>query len=87
MAKGNTTKILLATLAGLTAGVAVGLLLAPEEGAKTRKKLKKKLGEVVENLQHEFSGDFEKLKSVFPGIDKEKKPKKNVKTTSKNPTT
>lgn len=36
----NNLKVLLYTLAGLAAGIGIGLLLAPEAGNETRRKLK-----------------------------------------------
>ena len=36
---GNNSKILLALLAGAAAGVAIGLLIAPEKGSESRKKI------------------------------------------------
>lgn len=65
MAKGNKTKIILAGLAGLVAGAALGLLLAPEKGSKTRKKLKKKLQEVSGRFQDEFSDEIQNLKTAL----------------------
>jgi gas vesicle protein len=35
------SKLFLAALAGLAAGIGVGLLIAPTKGSKTRKRLKK----------------------------------------------
>ena len=69
--------MLFAGILGLAAGVAVGLLLAPESGTQTRKKLKKKLREVSENFQEEFSDEIEKLKSVLQPDDEEE-PKQPV---------
>ncbi|MBL0070423.1 MAG: YtxH domain-containing protein [Bacteroidetes bacterium] len=34
---GNNSKILLALLAGAAAGVAIGILIAPEKGSESRK--------------------------------------------------
>ncbi|MBK7968972.1 MAG: YtxH domain-containing protein [Bacteroidetes bacterium] len=36
---GNNSKILLALLAGAAAGVAIGILIAPEKGSESRKKI------------------------------------------------
>ncbi len=43
----SITKILLA----LTTGVAVGILLAPDKGSNTRKKIKSKAGKLAEELK------------------------------------
>lgn len=36
---GNNSKIILALLAGAAAGVAIGILIAPEKGSESRKKI------------------------------------------------
>ena len=77
MAKSSLTRILFTGLTGLAAGVAIGLLLAPESGSKTRKKLKKRLREVSEKFQEEFSDEIEKLKSALH-LDDEEEPKQPV---------
>ncbi len=52
MSKGN---IVIGALAGIAAGAVLGLLLAPEKGAKTRKKIAKKSGESIEELRDQFN--------------------------------
>lgn len=44
----NTPKILIGTLAGLAAGVVIGMLIAPEKGSTLRKKLVEKGGEIAD---------------------------------------
>lgn len=68
---------------GLAAGVAIGMLLAPASGSKTRKKLKKRLREVSANFQKEFSDELEKLKTALH-LDDEEEPRKS--TNKKRPT-
>lgn len=46
---GNT---LLALVAGVAVGVGAGILFAPEEGKKTRKKIKDSFDESTSNLKH-----------------------------------
>ncbi len=64
MAKSGT-KIIMASLAGLAAGFALGLLFAPAKGSKTRKKLKKKLKGVAEELGDKYPENMGFLKSLF----------------------
>ena len=60
------SKIVLAGLAGLAAGIAVGVLVAPAKGSKTRKRLKKKFRKMEEILQQSgLSEKFNDLKSIF----------------------
>ena len=61
-------KIIIGTLSGLVAGVAIGLLIAPDKGSETRQRIadtakdwKKKL----QNLRGATSEEFEELKSIF----------------------
>jgi len=62
----SISKYIVAGLAGLAAGIAVGILIAPDKGTKTRKRMKKKLQDVEEALKE---GDLEEkidnLKSIF----------------------
>lgn len=62
----NTGKLIIGTLLGAAAGVMVGLLVAPEKGVETRKKIsemstkygstfREKLDEVVDTLADSFS--------------------------------
>ena len=60
------SKIILAGLAGLAAGIVVGVLVAPAKGTKTRKRLKKKFREMEEIFQQSgLSDKFNDLKSMF----------------------
>jgi gas vesicle protein len=51
----KTSKIALGILGAAAAGVVIGLLLAPEKGSDTRKKIKKTAGDWADNLSHLFS--------------------------------
>ncbi len=50
----NTTKIALGILGAAAAGVVIGLLLAPEKGSETRRKVKETAGGWVDSLTHLF---------------------------------
>ena len=61
------SKIIMAAVAGIAAGVVVGMLFAPKKGTKTRKKLRKTMDEVMKG---DFSGlneKFEEIKDAFSG--------------------
>ena len=64
----NAQKVLIGTLSGLVAGVAIGLLVAPDKGSETRAKiadtassLKKKL----QRLRGTTVDELDELKDVF----------------------
>jgi gas vesicle protein len=61
----STGKIVLGVLAGIAAGAALGVLIAPDKGANTRRKikqsgvdladdLKENVSSVVDNITHKF---------------------------------
>ncbi len=50
----NTERTILATLASVGAGVLIGILVAPEKGAETRKKLSEKSNDYLNDLKSEF---------------------------------
>jgi gas vesicle protein len=65
MAK-SSLKIVLAGLAGLAAGIAVGILIAPVKGSKTRKRLKKKFHNMEGILKDiNLPDKLNDLKSIF----------------------
>jgi gas vesicle protein len=51
----STKNILLATVTGLAAGIALGILFAPDKGEKTRRKILKKKGEYLDELNDRFN--------------------------------
>lgn len=65
MAISNTSKALFAGILGLAAGVTIGLLLAPESGSKTRKKMKKRLRKVSANFKDQFKEEISRVKTAF----------------------
>lgn len=61
----KNSKLALGILGAITAGVAIGMLLAPEKGKDLRKKLKKTAGEWSDNM----TSLFEKGKEKFSKSD------------------
>lgn len=49
--KGQSGRVLLAGLAGITAGIITGLLMAPEAGKNTRQNFSKSALDLNQNLQ------------------------------------
>ena len=68
----SSSKVLLASLFGLAAGVCIGVLFAPAKGSKTRKRLKKKIMNAADNMQDDISGKLDALQSVFSQEEEEK---------------
>jgi gas vesicle protein len=46
------SKVILGILGAAAAGVVIGMLVAPEKGKETRKRLRKTAGEWADNLSH-----------------------------------
>jgi gas vesicle protein len=64
MAKSNS-KVLLAGIAGLAAGIGIGLLFAPTKGSKTRKRLKKRIMSLADFIEDDVNDKLGALKSAF----------------------
>jgi gas vesicle protein len=59
------SKVLLAALVGVVAGIGVGMLIAPAKGSKTRKRLKKRIMGIADMVENDLSEKLNNLKSVF----------------------
>lgn len=55
----NSGKVLLGLLAGVAAGALLGVLLAPEKGSDTRKKILRKGDEYADALKEKFNDMIE----------------------------
>lgn len=55
----NTGNTLLAFIAGAVAGAAAALLLAPESGEKTRKKIRRKASDVSDKVRYKILDGLE----------------------------
>ncbi|HEY9117945.1 MAG TPA: YtxH domain-containing protein [Roseivirga sp.] len=61
----NTAKIITGVLAGVTAGAITGILLAPDSGKNTRKKLATSANDLVDTLKEEVDSKTETAKDTY----------------------
>jgi gas vesicle protein len=61
----SSSKVLIAAIAGVAAGIGIGILIAPAKGSKTRKRLKKRIMGMADFMQTEMEDKFSTFKSVF----------------------
>ncbi|MFV0553299.1 MAG: YtxH domain-containing protein [Mangrovibacterium sp.] len=73
----STNKVILGALAGLAAGAVLGILLAPDKGSETRRKIVDKGGETLEDLKDtvddlvgSLQGQVDNLKSKLQEAQK-----------------
>ena len=74
----NNGKVLLGVLAGIAAGTVLGILLAPEKGADTRKNILKKGEDLANRLNKNIDQKFADLVDTI--TSKEKKSKTQTST-------
>jgi gas vesicle protein len=55
------TKVVLGILGAAAAGIAIGMLIAPEKGSEMRKRISKSTGDWVDNLSNLFVKGKEEL--------------------------
>jgi gas vesicle protein len=61
----NSGKVFLGVVAGLAAGAALGVLLAPDKESKTRKIISKKTDELVDAINDKVERKVKELTDVF----------------------
>lgn len=64
----ETGKVVLGTLAGIAIGAVVGLLLAPDKGSETRRKLSEKGTDYADDLKDKYSGLKNKYNDLVDGV-------------------
>ncbi len=68
MIMNNTSKILLALVAGVAIGGALGVLLAPDKGSETRRKLAEKGADLSDSLGDTIGGFGDTVKDKLSDI-------------------
>jgi len=65
------TKTLLGFLAGAAVGALAGILLAPDKGSETRKKITQKTGDLGESLKGSFNDFIDGVKESYSSVKSE----------------
>ena len=61
----SNTKTVLGFVAGAAVGALAGILLAPDKGSNTRKKISGKAEDISDSLKSSFDDFVDKLKSAY----------------------
>ena len=69
----STGKILLGVLAGAAVGALVGVLMAPDKGTETRKKIMKKGGDYTDALKDKFDKLVNEMTESIENVNSESK--------------
>lgn len=88
----SSTKALLGFVAGAAVGALAGILLAPDTGTNTRKKIASKTGDLTDSLKNSFGDFIDGVKDSYTGVkgdaedmaDKAKAKMNNLKNETKN---
>lgn len=64
----KSNKALLGVVAGLAAGAVIGILLAPDKGENTRKKIAKKAGDLKDNLKEGYDDTISSLEEKYKDL-------------------
>ena len=64
----NSGKVVLGVLAGLAAGAALGILMAPDKGTATRKKISRKGNDYVGELGEKFNEFIQGITKKFESM-------------------
>lgn len=67
----SLSKVLLGFVAGAAAGALAGVLLAPDKGSATRRKISRKTGELGDSVKNSFNEFIDDLKGTFSTLHSE----------------
>lgn len=80
----STSKIIVTTLAGVGAGVLIGLLFAPDKGTETRRRLSEKYNDLSESIKGKITDLVDTVKDEY-GTVKDKATEMVKKTAGQAP--
>ncbi|MBL0357627.1 MAG: YtxH domain-containing protein [Chitinophagaceae bacterium] len=67
----SNTKVILGFVAGAAVGALAGILFAPDEGKKTRKKIAGKAGDVSDSVKSSFNDFVDEIKKSYSNAKEE----------------
>lgn len=67
----STGKIVLGVLTGLVTGVVLGMLIAPDKGSETRKKILEKGEDYADGIKDSFNSIIEEMAGKFESVKEE----------------
>lgn len=67
----NAGKMILSIAAGVAAGAVIGILLAPDKGTETRRKISERSNEYAEGLKTKFNDFIESMMDKFDSVKSE----------------
>ena len=67
----SSSKVLLGFVVGAAVGAVAGILLAPDKGSNTRKKISDKAGDWTDSAKETFNGIIDGVKNAYSGAKDE----------------